>query len=439
MPLLALMGLVVLLLLMTCANLANLLVVRNVNRAHELNVRTALGAGRFRLVRQLLIEGLVLAVMGSAAAWLCAGWGVALLLSTVGSADAASRLEFHGDLPVLAFMCGTTLVTTLGFALLPAWRATRIDVSSSLRTAPSQAAPSGARRLGLLMVGTQIALAVVLIAGAALFVQTVRNVATMPLGFDRRHLVEVELADRVLRLSAAEVRQTHDALLEGLRALPGVEHAALSLPLFPSWAVGIEQPAGEAGMRVSVDYFSAMRIPFIRGRLLTLDDLTRADPAVVVNEWYARSTFPGEDAIGKRGGFNNGLIVGIVGNTNVTNVRWEEPAVYRLARPTEARLAPALIVRAASSIDPESLFRPIEQVVRRVNPRLFVAVRTPDDALNDRWRGSGWWRRRAASSGLRDSCSPESGCSASQRQPSPIARASWACAGVGRKPVERCP
>jgi hypothetical protein len=220
----------------------------------------------------------------------------------------------------------------------------------------------------------------------------------MPLGFDRRNLVEVELADRVLRLNAGDVRQTHDALLEALRALPGVEHVALSLPVFPSWAVGIEQPAGEAGMRVSVDYFSAMRLPLIRGRLLTVDDLTRADPVVVVNEWYAQSTFPGEDAIEKRGGFNNASIVGIVGNSHVTNVRWrEEPAVYRLALPTETRLAPALIVRTASSIDPTSLVRPIEQVVRNVNPRLFVAVRTPDDALK---RSIARERMVAATSGL---------------------------------------
>jgi hypothetical protein len=127
--------------------------------------------------------------------------------------------------------------------------------------------------------------------------------------------------------------------------------------------------------------FCCVRLPLIRGRLLIADDLTRADPVVVVNEWYASSTFPGEDAIGKRGGFNNALIVGIVGHSRVTNVRWEEPAVYRLALPTEARLAPAVIVRTASSVDPESLFRPIEQVVRRVNPRLLVAVRTSDDAL----------------------------------------------------------
>jgi putative ABC transport system permease protein len=378
--LLALMGLVVLVLLITCANLANLLVVRNVYRAHELSVRTALGADRFRLMRQLVIEGLVLAVLGGAAAWLCAAWGVSWLLSTVPSADAASRLEFQGDLRVLAFMSGTAFVTTAGFAVLPAWRATRIDVSSALRTTPLQAAPRGARRLGLLMVGAEIALSVVIIAGAALFVQSVRNVAALPLGFDRRHLVELELADRVLRLSAGEVRQTHDALLAELGALPGVEHVALSMPLFPSWAYGVEQPAGEAGMRVSVGYFAAMRLPLIRGRLPIADDLTRADPVVVVNEWYASSTFPGEDAIGKRGGFNNALIVGIVGNSRVTNVRWEEPAVYRLALPVEAR-QPPVIVRTASSVDPESLFRPIEQVVRRVNPRLLVAVRTSDDAL----------------------------------------------------------
>jgi predicted permease len=379
-PLLALVGLVVLVLLITCANLANLLVVRNVNRAHELKVRTALGANRFRLVRQLLMEALLLAVIGGAAAWLCAGWAVAWLLSTVPSADAASRLEFSGDVRVLAFMGLTTVATMLGFALPPAWRATRTDVATSLRTSPSQAAPVGARRLGLLMVGVQVALSVVLVAGAALFVQSVRNAAALPLGFDRRNLLEVELADRVLRLDADEVRQIHETLLVGIRALPGVEQVALSLPLFPPWAFGVEQPAGESGMRVSVDYFSAMRLPLIRGRLLTGDDLTRADSVVVVNEWYAQHTFHGEDAIGKRGGFNNGLIVGIVGNSHVTNLRWKsEPAVYRLARPAEARLAPALVVR--TSIDPESLFRPLQQVVQSVHPRLFVAVRTADDAL----------------------------------------------------------
>ena len=378
--LLALMSLVVLVLLITCANLANLLAVRNVNRAHELSVRTALGAGRGRLIRQLLIEGLVLATMGGATAWLCASWGIAWLVSTVPSAGAG--FGFQADLRLMAFMCATTLLTTLAFALPPAWRASRIEMSQALRTAPSQAAPGGMRRLGLLMVGTEIALSVVLIAGAALFVKSVRNVATMSLGFDRRHLVEVELADRVLRLSAAEVRQVHDGLLEGLRVLPGVDRVALSLPLFPQWAYGVEQPADEAGFRVSADYFATMRIPLMRGRLLTTDDLRRQEPVVVVNEWYGASAFPGEDPIGKRGGFNQALIVGVVGNARVTNVRWQEPAVYRLALPTEARLAPAVIVRTTSSIDPESLFRPIEQVVRRVNPRLFVATRTADEALN---------------------------------------------------------
>jgi predicted permease len=381
-PLIALMGLVLLVLLVTCANLANLLVVRNVNRGHELHVRTALGAGRARLVRQLLMEGLVLAAAGGAAGWLCARQVVALLLSTIPSADAAARLELHADPRVLAFMFVSTLLTVLGFALLPAWRASRIDVSTALKSAPTHVAPAGARRLGLLMAGVQVAVSVVLLTAAAMFAQTVRNVATMPLGFDRRPLVEVELADRALNLKADEVRDIHRALLDGIRALPGVENVALSYPMFPPWAFGVEQPAGEAGMRVSEDYFLTMKIPLIRGRLLTSGDLLREDPVAVVNEWYARGWFPGRDPIGQRGGFNNALIVGIVGNASTMNVRWEEPAVYRLALPSEARLAPALIVRTAAAIEPATLFRPLEQIVRRVNPRLFVAVRTPEDALN---------------------------------------------------------
>ena len=382
MPLIALMGLVALVLLVTCANLSNLLVVRNVNRAHELHVRTALGAGRARLIRQLLMEGLLLTAAGCTVAWVCAHQVVALLLSTIPSPEAAARLEFHADIRVLGFMAAATIVTAVGFSLLPAWRASRVDVSSALKPAPGQVAAYGARRLGLLTVGVQVALSVALLTAAAMFAQTVRNVASMPLGFDRQHLVEVELADRVLRVTAAQVREMHDALLDGMRALPGVESVALSHPLFPPWAFGIEQPAGEAGTRVSVDYFSTMKIPLKRGRLLTPDDLAREDPVVVANEWYARGWFPGEDAIGKRGGFNNAVIVGIVGNANTTNVRWEEPALYRLALPSEARLAPTLIIRTSPSINPKSLFRPIEQVVRRVNPRLFIAVRTPDDALN---------------------------------------------------------
>ena len=381
-PLIALMGLVTLVLVVTCANLANLLAVRNANRAYELHVRTALGAGRTQLMRLLLGESLLLAVLGAAAAWFCARQMVTMLLSTLPSPQAASRLELQLDARVLAFMAVIALLTTIAFALVPAWRASRIDVSSALRTTPAQAGSGGTRQLGLFMVGMQVALSVVLLTGAAMFMQTVRNVATMPLGFDRNNLIEVELADRVLRVDAAQVRQIHDGLLEGVRALPGVEHVALSLPMFPSWAFGIEQPDGESGMRVSADYFNTMKIPLIRGRLLTNDDLQRQDPVVVVDEWYARGWFPGEDALGKRGGFNNGLIVGIVGNATTTNVRWETPTIYRLVLPSEARIASALIIRTAPSLDPAALFKPIEQVVRRVNPRLLVAVRTPDEALN---------------------------------------------------------
>jgi predicted permease len=348
---------------------------------HELQVRAALGARRFRLVRQLLTEAFVLGILGAAAGWLCARQIVALLLSTLPATEAAARFEFHADPRVLVFMAASTFVTVLGFSVLPVWRASRVNVSTALKASGHGTQRVG-RRLALLTVGVQMALSIVLLAGAAMFVQTVRNASTMSLGFDRRDLIEVELADRVLRLNASEVHQIHTALFEGLRAIPGVKVVALSYPFFPSWAFGIEKPEGEAGYRTSVDYFAAMRIPLLRGRLLTEADADREDPVVVVNDWYARGWFPGDDAIGKRGGFNNALIVGVVGNAATTNVRWDDPTVYRLARASEARLAPALVVRTAAGIERTTLFRPIEQVVRRVNPRLFVAVRTPDDALN---------------------------------------------------------
>src|SRR5262249_11698691 len=148
------------------------------------------------------------------------------------------------------------------------------------------------------------------------------------------------------------------------------------------WATGIDQPAGESGFRVSADYFSVLQIPLIRGRLFTDADLARADPVVVANQWYAESWFPGEDAIGKHGGFNNAEIIGIVGNVTTDNVRWRVPVLYRPVRPDEARLAPAITVRTAAAVNPESLFRSLEASVRQVNPRLFVAVRTATHALD---------------------------------------------------------
>ena len=133
------------------------------------------------------------------AAWVLARQIVAVLLSTVPSAEAAARLAFHADLRILAFMSAAMLLTVMTFALLPAWRASRVDVSSALKTAHGQDAPHGARRLGLAMVGVQVALSVLLLTAAATFGQTVRNVSTMSLGFDRRQLIEVELADRTHR------------------------------------------------------------------------------------------------------------------------------------------------------------------------------------------------------------------------------------------------
>jgi predicted permease len=382
-PLIALLGLVALVVLITCANLGNLLAVRNASRAHELRVRTALGASRSRLIGQLLVEGGLIAILGGVAAWWFAAWGVSALVSTLPSPQSAARLALQVDLRLLLFMAATTLAATLGFALLPALRATKIDVATALKSAPSFGAPAGARRLSQWMVGAQVALSVVLVAGAGLFIETVQNVAALDLGFDRKHIVEVELNDRVGRQTRESVKAAHDAMIAGLQAIPGVEAVTFSVPLFPQWAVGIDRPEGEAGYPVSIDYFKTFQIPLVRGRLLTADDLRRRDgEVVVVNEWYAKGWFPGEDAIGKRGGFSQGEIVGIVANAQTTNVRWEDPTVYRVQLPDAGRMTRAFAIRVRDNIDRRSLFDSIERVVRGVDPRLFVGVRTAEDALN---------------------------------------------------------
>ena len=381
-PLVALMGLVVLVLLVTCANLANLLVVRNVNRARELHVRTALGAGRTRLIRQLLMEGVMLAVLGAVAAWV---WRVKSSPSFCQRYLQPKRRRVSRFTPmprILAFMSAATLLhgadvcAAAGVARLPGRRLVR---ASKRRTA--QDAPRGARRLGLAMVGVQVALSVLLLTAAAIFGQTVRNVSTMPLGFDRRQLIEVELADRVLRLTAADVREIHDALLDGIRALPGVEHVALSHPLFPPWAFGIAQPDGEAGSRISVDYFSAMKIPLIRGRLLTPDDLARQDPVVVVNDGTREAGFPAKTHQQARR---------LQQRPDRRHRRQREHDQRALGRTDGVSAGAALGSQAGAGPhrqsgrlwSPRIAVRPDRTGCAAVNPRLLVAVRTPEEALN---------------------------------------------------------
>jgi predicted permease len=230
------------------------------------------------------------------------------------------------------------------------------------------------------MVGVQVALSVVLLTGAGLFVQTLGNLARTDLGFDSHNLIQVELAARTAGIRPEQVPAIHEQLIERVAAVPGVSAVTMfGTPLYPPWATGAEPPSDYTAGIVGPDFFDLMRIPLVRGRFFTAADAMRTEGYSIVTESFARQTFPGEDAIGKRAGFGNLEVIGIVRDAKLDSVRWDvEPMVYRMGM-RQARLMSVVLVRAA--VDPETVMRPIQEAVMGVNPRLLVSVRTVDEVV----------------------------------------------------------
>jgi predicted permease len=377
-PLIALTALVVVVLLITCTNVGNLLVVRNAGRVHELTVRAAMGAGRARLMTQLIVESVVLAVIGGAGAWVVANLGVSMLLSTLPVSTVPEQLGFQTDARMLAFLAALSFVSAVLFALVPARRATRIDLASALKTTRAMA---GTRmtRLGHWQVAAQVALSVVLLTAAMLFARTVRNVTRFDLGFDPHNLIQVELV-RDPPIRSAELRGVQERLFAAVAAVPGVESvSAYNAPPFPSWLYGVAQPDGPFGGSVGPDFFKTMRIPLLRGRTFTEDDVTRSQAVAVVNEAYERDILNG-DAIGKR--IQNGPfdleIVGVVGNARLHNVRWSDAGLYRVGS-RDGRFMTALEVRTSG--DPSTMIRAVAQAVQATVPGYMLSAQTMDDVI----------------------------------------------------------
>jgi putative ABC transport system permease protein len=384
--LLALLGAVSFVLLIACANLANLLLARGSARGRELAVRIALGAGRSRVIKQLLTESVLLATLGGLAGVLLGTWAVDALVSA--APDTAPRVsEIALDGRVLLFAIGISVVTGVLFGLAPAIQASRGEITGSLKEGGRGSSAGAGRGLRRLLVAAEMALALVLLTGAALLLQTFVKLQSADLGFKPDNL----LVGFVNPPTAAgyDTRAKHlafyDRVFENVTALPGVERVAMAsvLPLSGdsdmSFAIeGAPPPRAQSETPatwyrlVSASYFDTMGIPIKRGRGF---DTREAAPSVIVNETFARTYFPGQEAIGRRLRFAPDLpaftIIGVAGDVKVRGAR-EGPRVETYV-PYWQFTEPGMAVIVKGAGDSTQLVAPLRQAVYSIDRNVPVS------------------------------------------------------------------
>jgi len=404
--LLLLFGAVAFLLLIACANVANLLLARAESRHREMAIRSALGAGQWRLVRQLLTEGLVLAALGGAAGIGLAWAGVqALTAYDPASVPGAASVAIDGR--VLAFAAGLAALTTALFSLVPAWRAARLDLTDSLKEGGLQGSVGVARqRLRRALVVAEMALAVVLLVGAGLMIRSLWALQRIDVGFAPANVLTARVSlPEATYGSPDEINGFYRRLLERVRALPGVDDAGVmrSLPLsdeIGDWGLDVEGFEETPDNRAKGDWqivsdgaLEALGERLVRGRTFTAADTADAQLVAMVNETLAARYFAGRDPVGGRirmGGNNQPwlTVVGLVADVRHNGMTGEVKEKFYVPHAQFARAAgfpyPAMYVVVKAAGDPLALAAPIRQAVAALDPNLPVAnVRTMERVVAD--------------------------------------------------------
>ncbi len=391
--LLAAVGLV---LLIACANVANLMLARAAARRREIAVRLALGAGRWRIVRQLLTESVLLATLGGTAGLLVALWTVDVV-PTLFPPEEAGGLDLSLDWRVLAFTCGVTLLTGVLFGLAPALQATRADLTTALK---DDAAAHGysLRRFSLrgVLVVTQLALSLVLLVGAGLFMRSLRAALVFDPGFAPQQLLLASLETRAANLTKEQGQAFYQQTLERVAALPGVRGVTMTrvIPISGGGqrrSVLIENYQPQAGEDIELNtnivgpnFFNTMGIPLVAGRDFSTQDREGAPGVVVVNEEFARRYFAGQSALGRSVRWNEKSpaleIVGVARNAKYRSLREQQLPFIYIPLAQEHQRGMTLIVRAAD--DPAALVSSVRNEVRSLNKDVPVyAVKTMTEQI----------------------------------------------------------
>ena len=382
-----LMGLVALILIIACSNVANLLLARGRARSREIAIRLSIGAGRRRVVRQLMTESLMLALAGGVAGLLAAYGGIRLLETLSVPSDPPNVLGVELDWRVVEFSLLAALTSCIFFGLAPAWQAARTDFVSALKTGGGESASGKRRTFGRdILVTGQIALAMVVLLAAGMFLAGFRNMLAMPPEFRTDRLISLDTAPAVLHYSPEQIGAFYRRLVDQVRNMAGVAGVAMSesLPLSPAQTLvsvapeGYQFPKGREkelafGAAVDGGYFSTMRVEIKRGRAFTDDDRAGSRRVAIVNQEFARTFWAGQDPIGKRvrvttmDGMDSPAaeVVGVTKTGHYLAVN-ETPSPF-VYLPYEQNPRPRMTLIVQSVGDAAGLAKPLREAVRSID------------------------------------------------------------------------
>jgi putative ABC transport system permease protein len=400
-PLLILFGAVSLVLLIACANVANLMLTRSMTRAREIAIRAALGASRGSIVRQLIAESLLLALTGAALGVGAARWALLAILRWYPT-NLPRAAEIGIDHRVLLFTAGVAIVTGVVFGLMPALQVSKPNLTDAIREGGrGTTAGAGHNRLRSGLVIAETALGIVLLAGAGLLIRSLNRLAHTDLGFNPEHVLTATFDLSETRYNPDQQDQFIRELVTRIRALPGVSGAAgaMPLPLYQDrWSISfnlLDHPVPEASepdagiYNVVPGFFEAMQIPLLRGRTFDERDQRNSAPVMIVTQEFVKKFFPNEDPLGRRVkiGAGDGAareryktreIVGVVGDIRTSKLSAAPPPAYYVPLPQLMWGAPTLVIRSAMA--PGTVETEVRKVLAAMDPDApLYQVLTLDD------------------------------------------------------------